>query len=208
MFQHKLTQTNNMKNSIKLSIAFILGLFFYSNAQVRIGGGVSIDINLPLPEIVVVNRRPAPIPQPRRRRVPQPRPVPAPRPVHTCSHVCVHSLGTINNQNRPDGQYNYAVLNATVSPERQFSDRVFYALDNGETLEFIIQTANPNDFNYHYYQNRRDCHNNMILAVLLNGNEIPVRDGHLSLQPGHHGTHSVINLHTVYDGDFNGTVNF
>lgn len=200
-----------MKNSIKLSIAFIIGLFFYSNAQVRIGGGVSIGINLPLPEIVVVNRRPAPVPQPRRRRVPQPRPVPTPRPVpvHTCNHTCVHSLGTINNQNRPDGAYNYAVLNASVSPERQHSDRVFFALDNGETLEFIIQTANLNDYNYHYYQNRRDCHNNnMILAVLLNGNEIPVRDCRLLLQPGHHGTHSVINLHTAYDGDFNGTVNF
>ena len=205
-----------MKNSFKLSILFIIGLFFYSNAQVRIGGGVSIDIDVPLPEVVVVKKRRRPVPQPpqpqpRRRRVPAPRPVPvpvpqprrvpAPRPVYT------HSLGNINNQNRPDGAYNYLVLDASISPDRQYSERVFYALDNGETLEFIIQTANPNDYNYHYYSNHNP-HNNTILAVLLNGNEIPVRDSSLSLQPNHNGTHSVINLHTVYDGNFNGTVNF
>lgn len=192
-----------MKNSFKLSILFILGTFIYSNAQVRIGGGVSIDIDLPFPEVVVVNRRPAPqpVPIPRRQpRRPVPQPIPTPRPVH--------SLGNINNQNRPDGAYNYAVLNASISPERQNSERVFYALDNGETLEFIIQTRNPNDYNYHYSNNHHNAHNNIILAVLLNGNDIPVRDSHLSLQPRHRGTHSVINLHTAYDGNFNGTVNF
>ena len=196
-----------MKNSFKLSLLFILGAFIYSNAQVRIGGGVSIDINLPLPEIVVVNRRPAPIPTPRRIPVPQPRPLPVPRPVHTCNHSCGHSLGTINNQNRPDGNFVFQVVNASVQPERQHSERVSFNLDNGETLEFIIHTVNPNDYNYHFYT-QNNQHNNSIVAVLLNGKEMPIRDSRLLLQPQQYEINSVINLHTVYDGDFNGTINF
>ena len=87
-------------------------------------------------------------------------------------------------------------------------------MNNGETLEFIIQTVNVNDYNYHFNNNGNHNHggnrnyNNTILAVLLNGRELPVRNSSLSLQHGHQGVHSVINLHTVYDGDFNGTVNF
>ena len=204
-----------MKNSFKLSILFILGTFIYSNAQVRVGGGVSVNIDLPFPEIVIGNkkrRRPVPAPQPVPRRIPNPQPVPrrapAPRTTGPSHDYYNRSLGTINNQNRPDGNYLLQVVNAYLGAERYNNEHVVYELNNGETLEFIIQTNNPNDFNYHFYNNHHgQNHNNTIIAILLNGREIPVRDSALSLQPRHQGFHSVINLHTVYDGDFNGTVN-
>ena len=96
-----------MKNTYKLTIAFLLGMFFMTNAQVRIGGGVSIDIDLPLPEIVVEKKRPIPAPQryPKQKRKQRK----VNRPVYN-----KHSLGSINNQNRRDGSYNYHVINACL----------------------------------------------------------------------------------------------
>jgi len=211
-----------MKNSFKLTLLFLLGIFFYSNAQVTVGGGVNVNIDIPLPGVVIGKKRapkraPTPIP------APVPEPIPRPRRGHTNTgnhggygnhggHTRTrnyHSLGNINNQNTPNGNYNYQVVNASINPENQGCERVYYALDNGETLELIIFTNNPNDYNYHYSHHHNNRYNNIITAILLNGQEIPVRDASISIQPrGHQGIHSVLNLHTAYDGDFNGTVNF
>ena len=49
---------------------------------------------------------------------------------------------------------------------------------------------------------------NSIVKVLLNNQYLDLRDGSLSLQPKQNGFHSVINLHSIQEGDFNGTVNF
>jgi len=202
-----------MKNSFKLTFIFLLGIFTYTNAQVTVGGGVNVNIDLPIPEVVIGKRRPTP------RPVPAPAPVPRPRRGNTGNHGGghgghtrsrnYHSLGNINNQNTPNGNYNYQVVNASIQPESQGCERVYYALDNGETLELIIFTNNPNDYNYHYSHHHNNRYNNNITAILLNGQEIPVRDASISIQPqGNRGIHSVLNLHTAYDGDFNGTVNF
>ena len=70
----------------------------------------------------------------------------------------------------------------------------------------FIATVNSYDHNY------KDCEcsdKNRIIKVLLNGKYLELRDGSLSLQPGgQNNFHSVINLHSLYEGDFNGTVNF
>jgi len=87
---------------------------------------------------------------------------------------------------------------------------VSYKLNTGDLLELFISTANPNDYNYHAHSNHNNNHqNNVIHKVLLNGQFLELRDGSLSLQPKEqYGFHSVINLHSTYEGDFNGTVNF
>ncbi len=185
-----------MKNSIKLTLLIVLGVFFTSNAQVIIGGGVSVNIDLPLPNIIIGKRAPAP------RRAPAPPTPRAPRPViHTCNSCNhYHSLGTITNQNRPDGAQTYHVVNTSIQAGRPYNERLLFELDNGESIVLIIHTSVPNDYNYHYHGSH---HSNTIQAVLLNGQEIPMHSAALSLQPNQ----AVINLHSIYDGDFNGTVN-
>ncbi|KAA1245985.1 hypothetical protein [Aquimarina sp. RZ0] len=193
----------------KTQLLLITSLFLStltSFAQVRIGGGVSIDINidLPLPEVVVVSRRPEPV-----IRKPKPnRPI-----IHTCDHRCnhndVYSFGEIQNQNGPQGRYVYQVTNAGLGGLNNGAESILYTLDTGETLELIIRTMNPDDYNYHYNNGYHNSSNNEIIAILLNGQEIAVKDGSLSLQPKHgRGFHSVLNIHAMYEGDFNGTVNF
>ena len=190
-----------MKNTFKLTLAFILGMFFLSNAQVRIGGGISIDIDLPLPEIVVEKKRPIPAPQryPKQKRKQRT----VNRPVYN-----KHSLGSINNQNRRDGSYNYHVINASIAKADYNTESILYEFDNGETLELIIATTNPHDYNYHFYNNRGPHGGNQIQVILLNGYELPAHSASLSLQPKRIGYHSVLNLHSVNEGNFNGTVNF
>ncbi|WP_025663619.1 hypothetical protein [Aquimarina megaterium] len=183
-------------------VFLILIVMFPVSAQIRIVGKVSVNINHPIPEVVIVKGR-SKRPMPRQRRKP-------PVIVSTCN-PCNHSFGAINNQNGPSGRYVYQVTNASLLPSENEGERIIYNLDTGEVLEIIIVTAHSNDYNYHY--NKPDCncvqHNNTILAILLNGKEIPLRDGSLSLQPRSNGKfHSVINLHSIYHGDFNGTINF
>jgi len=174
-----------MKNTFKLTLAFILGMFFLTNAQVRIGGGISIDIDLPLPEIVVEKKRPIPAPQryPKQKR----------------------KQRTVN---RRDGSYNYHVINASIAKANYNTESILYEFDNGETLELIIATTNPHDYNYHFYNNRGPHGGNQIQVILLNGYELPAHSASLSLQPKRIGYHSVLNLHSVNEGNFNGTVNF
>ncbi len=175
-------------------------------SQIRIGGGVSIgvSIDLPIPDIVIVAERsetPRPGPRVRCRQA----------VIHTCDHSCFDSLGTINHQNGPNGRYIYKVTEASLLPIDNGEEKVVYHLDTGEILEIIISTLNPSDYNYQYYdpscQNCQDS--NSILLVLLNNEELPLRNGSLSLQPlGNGQFRNVINIHSVYEGNFNGSINF
>lgn len=194
-----------MKKSIKIFVLFFLAGIFYANAQVRIGGGVYIDI----PDIIIGNPKPAPrpVPQPVPQPEPVPVPVPQPRPAPR-----VYSFGKIDNLNRPDGNYSFQVVNASIQNRRNHTESVFYELDNGETLELIIATVNPNDYNYNFYQHGRGHHRNgngnKILAVYLNNTELPLQSGHIAITPNGYGNQSVINIHSIYEGSFHGTINF
>lgn len=198
-----------MKKRTLLLILFISTITTPIFSQIVIGGGISIDIKLPLPEVVIIGKTP------RRAPTPQPRPRPRPRPTdcHSCDgnhhHENTYSYGEIQNQNGPGGRYIYAVQQAQLTPLNNGEEVVTYQLNSGDILELFIITANTNDYNYHSYADNCSCnHNNRITKVLLNGQYLPLRDGSLSLQPKNNGFHSVINLHSIHEGDFNGTVNF
>ena len=187
---------------------FVLSLFtstLYS--QVRVEGGVTIDIDLPIPkDIVVVSRVP--------NEKPIPKSFPKKRKRHVCNGNCNHntsySYGEIQNQNGPVGRQVYAVINAQLNTLRNGVEIVQYEFNTGDILELFITTANTNDYNYHSYPDDCRCdNNNRIIKVLLNGQYLDLRDGSLSLQPRNNANfHSVVNLHSQYEGDFNGTVNF
>ncbi|WP_298317123.1 hypothetical protein [uncultured Aquimarina sp.] len=175
-----------------------------SYSQVIIGGEASIDIsiNIPVPDIVI-ERRPDVRIETR----------PSAPVIHSCDHNCSHneyvSYGEIQNQNGPYGRQIYLVTQAQLESNRVGSESVTYVLDSGDVLELIIVTANLQDFNYHSYSDNCECsQKNRILEVLLNDQKISLRDGSLSLQPKENGFHSVINLHSKFEGDFNGTINF
>ncbi|WP_299180500.1 hypothetical protein [uncultured Aquimarina sp.] len=193
-----------MKSFRNFVILVCLSLGFKSYSQVRIGGDASIDIsiNIPIPDIVIEQRK-----NPRVATKPS---VPV---IHNCDHLCTHnenvSYGEIQNQNGPFGRQIYQVTRARLESSPVGSESVIYLLDSGDVLELIIVTANLQDFNYHNYGDTCDCsQKNRIVKVLLNNQQIQLRDGSLSLQPKRNGFHSVINLHTEFEGDFNGTVNF
>ena len=199
---------------IKL-LVFVLCLSPLSDiySQVRVGGGVFVDvtIDVPIPDVVVIGKRPKPRPKPRVVKKPRK------SVIHTCNHGCNHNnnnydhydFGEIQNQNGPYGRQIYQVNQAHIEGLNNGLERVVYQLNSGDALELVIATANHNDYNYHSCHHN-NCHqNNRIIEVLLNNQSLPLRDGSLSLQPkGQNRFHSVINLHSVNEGDFNGTVNF
>ncbi|MGY3794745.1 hypothetical protein [uncultured Aquimarina sp.] len=183
-----------MKTNHFLVIIFSVLIANQSFGQVRIGGGVSVDINidLPIPEVIVVGRKPSPVIISR-----------APKPVY--ENI---SFGEIQNQNGPYGRQIYQVTDAQLESYNGGEERLIYALDSGDILEILLITANPQDYNYHSYNSCECSENNRIAEVILNNQPIELRDGSVSLQPRQNGFHSVINLHSRFEGDFNGTVNF
>jgi len=183
-------------------------IFIFSGAnlfsQITIGGQIAVDvhINAPIPEVIIAERRPNP------RIISKP---PSPL-IHICDHSCDHNtpvyFGEIMNQNGPYGRQIYGVLRAQLQTFTNGLEQLIYEFDNGDILEISIVTANSNDYNYHSYHNC-DCEQkNRIIEVLINGNSIELESGSLSLQPQSGGFHTVLNLHSVQEGDFNGTINF
>ena len=130
------------------------------------------------------------------------------RPIIHTNHNTDISYGEIRNQNGPYGLQDYYVQEAYLQTFQDGLENVVYYLDSGDVLELVIATANPQDYNYHIYNNSNCNQNNKIVKVLLNNKYLDLRDGSLSLQPKQNGFHSVINLHSIHEGDFNGTVNF
>ena len=201
-----------MKNQLAFLSVILIFITTSISAQVRVGGGVSIDVSLdfpPIPEVIVVNRKPnspRPCPNPRERRVNIPE---ENRCQGNCKDTRVSRYGEIRNQNGRYGLQVYKIRNAQLLPLRNGLETVIYQLDSGDVLELVIATANSQDYNYHFSKHQQYSNNNKIVKVLLNNNYLDLRDGSLSLQPtGQQGFHSVVNLHSVYEGDFNGTVNF
>ncbi len=198
-----------MKRQIVLFLLFFSIFSATIFSQIRIGGSISIDINLPIPDVVIVGKSPKRVP------VPQPEQCPIPREKrHRCNDNCNHnnvfSYGEIQNQNGSYGNERYSVLDAHITLLQNREEIITYELDSGDVLELFIVTINPNDYNYHTYSNSYSCNkNNHITKVVLNGKFLDLRNGSLSLQPrGNNGFHSVLNIHSVYEGDFNGSVNF
>ena len=199
-----------MKNQLKLLAVILVFVSSAISAQVRIGGGVSIDISVPpLPEVIIVNPGPeTPRTDRRNRRVERPVDNRTNRRGDRNSRFNSR-FGEIRNQNGPNGVQDFPVANAQIQPLRDGLENVVYQLASGDVLELVIATSNPNDYNYHFNNQRWQANNNRIVKVLLNNRYLDLRNGSLSLQPaGQRGFHSVINLHSVYEGDFNGTVNF
>jgi len=85
----------------------------------------------------------------------------------------------------------------------QQGEELSFTFDSGDVLSMIIYTAQTNDFNYHF-----NSPGNAITNVKLNGYPIAIRDAGLSLQPKNQNFTAVINVHTINEGDFNGTVHF
>ncbi len=196
-----------MKKLIALSFLFFSINSMTVFSQIRIGGGVSIDINLPIPDVVIVDRPTRRVPEPAPRR--KPRVEKRRKACNQCHRDRTYSYGEIQNQNGPFGRQIFSVVDAHLEPLQNRTEVVSYQLDSGDVLELFIVTENPNDYNYHVYRDNYRCENNRIIKVLFNGDYLDLEDGNLSLQPrGRNGFHSVINLHSIYEGDFNGSVNF
>ncbi|WP_109437615.1 MULTISPECIES: hypothetical protein [Aquimarina] len=194
-----------MKKDSFLLLFFSVLIIFPISAQLVVGGrvAVDVDINLPIPDVVIERRTSKQqLPKSKRGR---------PIVIHRCDHTCHHDFGAIQNQNAPSGEYLYQVANASLVPSENGEDHIVYDLDTGDVLEIIIVTGNYADYNYHYFNPDYNSlpPDNIILAITFNGQEIPLHTGSISIEPqGIGGYHSVLNLHSIYEGNFNGTVNF
>ena len=80
-----------------------------------------------------------------------------------------------------------------------------YLFTTGDRLEVIL-TKVTQDFNHHFPKPESE---NQILEVYWNDQLMELKDAALSIQPrADEGSfHTVANIHTLYDGDWNGTVN-
>ena len=190
-----------MKNLKVIVVLLALSYFSKVNSQVRIGGGIDITIDLPFPKVIIVKEEPRPVYHPKEEKRQKEH---KPKKQHCEDYA--YSLGTIINQNNRFGSIDLLIVDAVFEPIGRGLERITYFTNTRETLEIIIHTNNPNDYNYQYNTNRH-CTSNVIVSVVLNGHEMPLRDGSVSLQPSRQ-FHSVVNLHSLYEGTFNGTVNF
>ena len=112
--------------------------------------------------------------------------------------------GQITRQNAGPRQ-DYEVLEAAVTRMEGNVFSVKYFFLSGDCLEIVIAEA-TSDFNYHY---PKGSDQNQILDVYFNDEWLELHDAALSLQPRPEegGFHTVVNVHTVAVGDWNGTVN-
>ena len=190
-----------MKNLKVIIVILLLSSFSKVNSQVQIGGSIDININLPFPKVVIVKEEPRPVYHPKEEKRQK-----GHKPKKQHCEEYVYSLGTISNQNNRFGNMDLLIVDAVFEPIGRGLERITYFTNTRETIAIIIHTNNPNDFNYQYNTNPH-CTSNTIVSVVLNGHEMPLRAGSISLQPGRQ-FHSVVNLHSIYEGTFNGTVNF
>lgn len=181
---------------IKIIIAIVtLVISSNLNSQVRVGGSIDININFPAPKVIIVKE--------------------APKPVYKTKKVKKHNskcerrdnnLGSIRNQNNRYGSIDLLVIDVSFENIGNGLERITYFTNTRETLEVILRTNNPNDYNYHYHTNPH-CNSNSIVAVALNGYEMPLQNGSIALQSGQQ-FHTVLNLHSYHQGNFNGVVSF
>jgi len=116
------------------------------------------------------------------------------------------SNGTIMNQNNGP-RFDYQVVSASVVELPNYNIDLVLHLDTGDVMTIAMQEVNYNDYNYHYYA-QPNGYNNTIYDIKFNNVSIPMNSAAVSLQPkGNAGYTAVLNLHSIYDGDFNGTVN-
>jgi len=184
----------------------ILVPFNKVDAQITVGGQIDVRINFP--EIVINNPTPRKSPAPRkkrpvvvRERIPEvividrePRRAPS------------RSLGTIMNQNSGP-RFDYHVINANVREFRNNELDLVLNFNTGDVMVITMVELNRNDYNFHY-SHKPNRHNNSILNITLNNMPIDLNNASVSLQPsGHNGFTAVLNLHSLYHGDYNRTVN-
>lgn len=201
-------------NPIMKKLIFILSCAFFISpiifAQITVDGQIDIAINIPVPEIVIVVDDPVPAPQPK----------PAPEEIIIIEDepeiipvdgYPKNAQGTIINQNGPfEGRIDYKVQSAVLE-DLTVGEKLSFILDSGDVLSMIIYTKNYDDINYIYYDD--GCFNcndqeNSIVHPRLNGFALAVRNANLSLQTNNQHFTAVLNLHTLNEGDFNGTVQF
>lgn len=188
-----------MKNLKPIVVLIAVSFFSYAQAQVRIGGSVDISINLPTPKVIIVKEEPRPVYTPKPHKKPK-----AHKPKkHHCEEV-VYALGSIRNQNGRYNSFDWLIVDASLENLGNGLERLTYFTNTRETIEIIIHTNNPNDYNYHFTRNPH-CTANTIISVAMNGYAIALHQGSLSLQPGHQ-LHAVLNLDSCNEGTFNGTV--
>ena len=141
--------------------------------------------------------------------VPTNEPTPIPAPCYFCDQVPIggpstEAVGEISQQNAGPKR-NFQVEEAALF---WLEDNVYalqYIFTTGDQLEIILAEATQ-DFNYHF---PKPFSENQILEVFFNEAFLELKDAALSLQPRPEagGFHTVVNIHTLDFGDWNGTVN-
>lgn len=141
--------------------------------------------------------------------VPKEEPVVLPDNCYLCETIpqggpATLAEGEISQQNAgPKRVFQVAEASIVWIENNVFSLKYWFTSE--DCLELIIAEVNQ-DYNYHYPKPPSE---NQILEVYFNENFIELRDAALSLQPrpDDGGFHTVVNVHTLDFGDWNGTVN-
>lgn len=124
---------------------------------------------------------------------------------HAGADAIVHAEGTIDQQNAGP-KATYTVESAYLTTLENGTHLLHYRFTSQDSLELFIGKRSE-DYNYH---SDATSDQNVLLRVTFNNSALVLKDGTaVSIQPrsDENRFHTVVNVHTVDKGDFNGTVN-
>lgn len=114
--------------------------------------------------------------------------------------------GSIDQQNAgPKVTYTISKAFVVLSQNDNNLHVVRYKFTSGDSLDLIV-TKRTSDYNYHFPGSEKE---NTLLSATFNNITLKLKESAVSIQPrpDEKKFHTVVNVHSLDLGDFNGTVN-
>ena len=128
---------------------------------------------------------------------------------HSDPATSLTATGTIDQQNarNSSGKKTYTVKEAYLADNDANTNLLRYIFTSNDTLNLIV-TKRTQDYNYHF-KGLVTTEQNEINYVIFNADTLELKESAVSVQPraDENRFHTVVNVHTLTFGDFNGTVN-
>lgn len=123
---------------------------------------------------------------------------------HAGADAIVHAEGTIDQQNAGP-KVTYTVESAYLTTLENGTHLLHYRFTSQDSLELLIGKRSA-DYNYH---SDATSDQNVLLSVAFNNSAMALEGSAVSIQPrsDENRFHTVVNVHTLDKGDFNGTIN-
>lgn len=117
--------------------------------------------------------------------------------------TAVNAVGSLDQQNAGP-KVTYAVTKASVFPTGNGVYVLRYKFTSNDSLDLVV-VRRTTDYNYH---SDNQVATNELTHVIFNRDTLEIKASAVAIQPKTEDNRfaTVVNVHTVSDGDFNGTV--